>query len=115
MIFTLQLSDEQARGTDFKEITVVSANKLEALLRRSIVDENFQPVLVNAPTYCGIEEESEFLQGLVPQDKGNVIACLPKGYQIYRIREQKRPGRDYPGIRVGVIILNECGEVAMLK
>ncbi len=115
MIFTLQLSDEQAQGTDFKEITVVSVSKLEALLRRSVVDETFKPILVNAPPYRGIEEESEFLQGLVPQYKGNVIACLPEGYQIYRIREQKRPGRDYPGIGVGVIILNECGEVAMLK
>jgi 8-oxo-dGTP pyrophosphatase MutT (NUDIX family) len=115
MIFTLQVSDEFSQGNDFKEVTVVSESRLESLLKRSVVDGTFQPVFVAAQPYRSLELESEFLQGLVQEHQGNVIACLPNGYQIYRIREQKRPGRDYPGIGVGVIILNECGEVAMLK
>ncbi|MFA6461795.1 MAG: NUDIX domain-containing protein [Candidatus Woesearchaeota archaeon] len=114
MIYTLQISQELP-GVDFKEVTVISDDKLSGILRRSAVDADFRSVYIEKLTQGSLAEENQFLEELVGRYGVNLISCDPRGYTLFRVKEQKRPGRDFPGVGVGVIVLNEKGELAMLR
>lgn len=114
MIWTIKVPDEIVKQIDIKEIYVATEGDLEKLVKFHPLDDSFESKTGDASQCKSATEFNDLVLKTSLEYGTNLVYSAPGGELIfYRVNEQKRPGRDYPGLGVGVVIENNLGEIAM--
>jgi 8-oxo-dGTP diphosphatase len=103
MISTITVPKDKC--IDIPEITVLSEDEFSRFLTRVKMDSKFSPVSLGFIPQSNLLEENDFILHRALKYKANVVIYNKAGsLTFYRFNEQKKVGRDYPGLGVGIII-----------
>jgi ADP-ribose pyrophosphatase YjhB (NUDIX family) len=110
----VELTVPEGTGKDIKSVYVVDEGSLDEFLRRFTLDQSYSPVPVQINESLGFKGYHDKILEAALKNSTNLVALLPGGIvNLYRVQEQKRAGREYPGVGVGILIFNDPGEVLL--
>jgi 8-oxo-dGTP diphosphatase len=114
MILTITAPPKLYKEKDIAEIYVVSDNELHGFLQKYSLDKTFSSLPVNVEGSGNLIMSIDRITQTAFQHQANlVIYSANKSMTLYRVQEQKKPGHQYPGVGVGVIIENDQKEVLL--
>lgn len=114
MICTIAVPPQLKSPVDIKEIHFISDEELESFLSRYSLDTSFRPIsVIIEPTVDVASYHTRVLETALQHETNLAVLTSTGQIELYRVQEQKRAGREYPGVGVGIVIYNDLGQVLL--
>lgn len=104
---------EQYSHIDIKEIHVIGNSDVGKFFEWYNVDETFDNQALLGDFGSDGAIKPAIIMDAAMKYRANLVVIGDGSIALHRVNEKKRPGRDYVGVGVGVVVRNDVGEVVM--